>query len=134
MDVPVNLNELQIFPFRFSLAALPPCKGALINAKLLGKIPLADAEFLSMIHQPLRHSVAPFKRIVAQEFDHAAHVIDARFGAAPLPIPDSRLVAADNFRYVFLHQPQIEPPLSDHLADGFWICRIALHQSKVWPL
>ena len=86
---------------------------------------------LSVINDPLRQGVSILKRVEAEKFDYPDHVVDARLGVSFFPIHDRHLVATDHFCRFDLTEIQIEPPFSDHLADGLWVLRIPLDPLEI---
>ena len=116
---------------RLPLSALPPRKRTRVNPELAGEFLLRHAERFAMIDQTMRQSVSILKRIEAEEFHHSGHVIDARGAMSLLPIDDAHLVAANHFGCDDLAKAEVKPALSDHLAQGLRIGRVALLLCKM---
>jgi len=114
------------------LASLPFGERAWIDPDFGRERPLRLSLGSAEVDQPLGQSRTDFKRIEAKELDHSRHVVHLREGGvALLPVDHRHLVASDDFRGIGLPQPEVEPTFADHLADGLWVCRVAVLLCKV---
>ncbi len=99
---------------------VPTSRACSVYAQAACNSPLRKAEGGPPLDETRPATVDVWLWIVAKEPDNFGHVLDVGLGRIRLQIVNARLANPELLRNILLQQLQLQPPLSEVIADCFW--------------